>query len=82
MDFLRIKLPLQIKLGRATRRGIYGIKMSSRSLFFLCTDMSEVNDKKPSDKVNKSNHIDKLKGKTCTHNKVFSKHYCSTKLIS
>lgn len=60
------------------KRGIYGVKMFSRSLFFLCNDMSEVNDKKPSDKVNKSNHIDKLKGRTLNLSKNCLKCYCST----
>lgn len=49
---------------------MYGLIMSSRSLFFLCNDMSEVNDKKPSDNVNKSNHIDKFKGKTLNFSKI------------
>lgn len=71
VDFLRIKLPLKIKLGRTIKRGINGVIMSPRSLFFLCNDTSEINDKKPSDKVNKSNHIDKLKGKTLTLSKFF-----------
>lgn len=76
VDFLRIKFPLKIKLGRTMKRGIYGVIMSPRSLFFLCNDMSEVNDKKPSDKVNKNNHLDK--GKTLTLSKICLKCYCST----
>lgn len=52
------------------KRGINGVKMFSRSLFFLCNDMSEVNDKKPKDKVNKNNYIVKLKGKTLTLGKI------------
>lgn len=61
------------KKGWGGKSLIYGVIMPPRTLFVLRIDMGEVNDEKPSGKINKSNlknHYDKLKGKTFNLSKV------------